>query len=321
MIRKFIFITIAFLFFLSPSVWARDLDEILRSGYITFGIRKVSITIYQGEDHPNPGFCYEVAKSFAQDLGVEPKFHIVSKFSDYWKKDGVFLLKTKPLKIETPDIYNKVDVVSDIITLTAQRQKLVNMVPFIENTEIFFGRRDLHVRKYKDLKGLRIFTYEGMSFYNIIKEGLKRKGIPYVINYVDINNDTGELNYIGEKKNVNSDEVELLVVPSNRVIRKFASYHQILLEHADISLQDSFSFFLHYYENSCFRDGLKPLFPSGEKVGYLSFCTSYKTPKLNERLKEFMESFRKSREFDNLIERYMGISYKEYKDLLYMEEK
>ena len=110
-------------------------------------------------------------------------------------------------------------------------------------------------------------------------------------------------------------------MPANKVIRKFAAYYQILLGHADVSLQDSFSFFLHYYENSPFRDGLKPLFPSGEKVGYLSFCTSYKTPKLNNRLKEFIERFKKTKEFDNLIERYMGISYKEYKDLLYMEEK
>ena len=198
MSRKVLWVIIIFLLVFSSIGMARDLDEILKSGYITFGIRKVSITIYQGEDHPNPGFCYEVAKSFAQDLGVEPKFHIVSKFSDYWKKDGVFLLKAKPFQVKTPDIFDKVDVVSDIITVTDQRQKLVNMVPFIENTEIFFGRRGLNVKSYKDLKGLRVFTYEGMSFYNIIKKGLERKGIPYVINHVDINNDTGELNYIGK---------------------------------------------------------------------------------------------------------------------------
>ncbi|WP_129408028.1 transporter substrate-binding domain-containing protein [Marinitoga lauensis] len=142
----------------------RDLKEILDSGYLIIGIRNIpSETIYLPDSVGRPGFCYELAKIYADYLNVELKIHIVDSFVDYWTKNGEIVLKKE--HAETPDIYGKVDVVADIITVTPERKKIVNMIPFIENAEILYARKDIEAQDFNDLKGKKIITGEAFNFY------------------------------------------------------------------------------------------------------------------------------------------------------------
>ncbi len=311
---------VLFLFVYSSVLYARDLPQILDSGYIIVGTRDISIAIYNSKNKDLPGFCYEIANSFANDLGVSLKLYIVDKFGDYWMKDGKFLTKP-PFQIATPDIYKKVDMVADIVTVTEKRKKLVNMIPFIENTELFFARKDVNIKNYEDLRDHKVFTIESMTFYPLLKKALDERGIPYVINYVKLGEGGKKLLYIGEKKPVKDDEVEILLYPINTPVFAFMNYYEVIFGNADVSMQDAFSFFLHYFEISAFTDNLKPLFPMQDKIGYLSFCIPHKSPRLTERFEAFMKDFRNSYTFNNLVEKYMGLSYEEYRKILNSEVK
>ncbi len=304
----------------SSVLYARDLPEILDSGYITVGTRDISIAVYNSKNKDLPGFCYEIANSFASDLGVSMKLYVVDKFGDYWMKDGRFLTKS-PVQIVTPDIYKKVDMVADIITVTEKRKKLVNMVPFIENTELFFTRKDINIKNYEDFRGHKVFVIESMVFYPLLKKVLEERDIPYVINYVKLDEDGKKLLYIGKKKPVKDDEVEILLFPVNTPVFAFMNYYEVIFGNADVSIQDTFSFFLHYFEISAFTNNLKPLFPMQDKIGYLSFCIPRESPKLTERFEAFMKDYRNSYAFSSLVKKYMGLSYEEYKKILSTEVK
>ncbi len=297
-------------------IWSADLTEIQSRGYITAGIRKISTAIYLGEEYTNKGFCHDIVKAFADNLDVDLDLRIVKNFTDYWKKDGVIVFKTN--STDTPDIYKEIDLAADIITLTDQREKFVNMVPFIENTEIFVGRKDLEMHSYDDLRGLRLFTLESIGFYQLIKDELNKRDIPFVVNKVSLNEKTGDMNYLPGKGEVPLNGVEILIIPKDAKHIQLSSYHQILLGHADITIQDSFSFFLHYSSSDTIKDGLKSMFPVNGKIGSLAFCTSYNTVHLNKKLAEFMKQYRKSDRFNKLFITYLGITYQDYQVLLNM---
>ncbi len=317
----YVILLVPFLFVYSSVLYARDLPEILSSGYINVATRDIGTPIYQSKDKDSPGFCYELAKTFSKSIGVSLELYIVEKFADYWMKDGKLLLKKRFYLKTTPDIYKKVDMVADIITVTKRREELVNMIPFIENTELFFARKGLNIRNYEGLKGHRIFTFEGSSFFSLLKNILKKRGIPYVINYVAPTKDGKKLNYIDDKRFIKDDEVEILLIPFNIPVSVFMSYYEVLLGNADVGIQDSFVFFLHYLDIDIFRNYLRPLFPMRNKVGYLSFCVPHDSPKLTDRLRNFMDYYKNSVFFSNLVKKYMGISYSEYKNLLNSEGK
>lgn len=302
------------LFDMTLFLWSGDLSEIQSKGSITAGIRKLSTATYLGEEFTNKGFCYDIASAFSKDLDVELKLNIVENFTDYWKKDGRIVFKTD--RISTPDIYGEIDLVADIVTLTEQREKYVSMVPFVENTEIYFGKKELEVHSYDDLRGLRLFTLEGISFLPLVKGELDKRNIPYVVNAVKVNENTGELEFPSERQPMPEGGMELLIIPKGTEYAKFEVYNQIFLDHADISIQDSFSFFLHYSTSIPLKTELKPMMPVGDQMGFLAFCTSLQTDHLNRKLAEFMDNYRESDEFDELFRQYMGISYSDYQILV-----
>ncbi|MDX9802081.1 MAG: transporter substrate-binding domain-containing protein [Spirochaetia bacterium] len=308
-----IFLSLFFIFNSTLFIWSADLDEILDKNSITAGIRKLSTATYLGEEFSNKGFCYDLANAFAEDLGVDFNLKVIEDFTEYWEKEGKIVFNSN--QAVTPDIYNEIDLAADIFTVSDKRKKYVNMVPFVENTEIFIGKKDLKISSYEDIRGLRIFTLESVSFYQLIKDELDARQIPFVVNPIEAD-DSGEISFPSGRSAVPENGVEIIIIPKDVSYPKFAVYHQLLLDHADLTIQDSFSFFLHYSTSLTFRNGLRSLFPLRDETGYLAFCTSYESEKLNKSLAEFMNRYKKSDEFEILFKQYMGIGYKDYKSLL-----
>jgi membrane-bound lytic murein transglycosylase MltF len=292
---------------------ARTLNKILDSGYLIIGIRNIpSEIIYQPDSNEKKGFCYELAESFADYLDVNLKIKIVAFFEDYWSKDGINVLKNNTL--ETPDIYNDIDIVADIITVTEERMKIVNMVPFIENAELFFTRINEKINSPKDFIGKRIITAETFNYYNTVINFLETNNLDYVINKIKID-EVGNLKYINKYTEPSKNQVELLIFPNNSKFDRYSFYFQVMLNNADISILDSFSFFSKIYNTLSIKNNIKPLFIANN-TGYLSFCTSYDTPELNKSLEEFITHFKNSKRFDLLFKKYTGFEYNEYLKLL-----
>ncbi|BDU51044.1 transporter substrate-binding domain-containing protein [Haliovirga abyssi] len=307
--KKIILILMVLMF---SFAFSRDLNEIKKSGYLIIGIRNIPTGgIYQPKIKDKQGFTFELAESFAEYLNVKLKLYVVKSFKEYWTKDGEIMFKKNI--IGTPDIYKKVDIIADIITVTESRKKLVKMTPFVENVSMFFTRKNEDINNYQDFKGKKIITMEVFNFYNTIRKELKKRDINYIVNKVSIKNN--KFTYLGRTKKVNKNDVEIDIIPTGDYIDRMGFYYQVILGNADVSISDSFSFFPKLLTSLTFKDNLKALFPAENKVGYLAFCSSYNTPELNKMLSMFMEEFRKTERYNLLFEKYTGISYTEYKKI------
>lgn len=313
MYKKIIFL-IAFFVFIFNIANGRTLKDIINSGYLIIGIRNIPTDIvYQPEIINKPGFCYELAKSYADYLNVDMKIKIVNYFSDYWTKDGKNMLKNNISG--TPDIYKNIDIVADIITVTEQRKKLVKMIPFIENVELFFTRKDEKINSYDDFKGKKIITAEAYNFYTTLINNLKERNLHYIINKINVK-DNGEIIYMKPYIKPSKDDIEILLIPEGIKFNRYTFYYQVILKNADISIFDSFPFFSKLFNTYTFKDNLKPLFPANSNIGYLAFCTSYDTPELSSSLEKFLTTFKSSEKFNLLFKKYMGIDYYDYLEIL-----
>jgi ABC-type amino acid transport substrate-binding protein len=244
---------------------------------------------------------------------VDMKIKIVNYFSDYWKKDGKNMLKSDISG--TPDIYKNIDIVADIITVTEQRKKIVKMIPFIENVELFFTRKDEKINSYDDFKGKKIITAEAYNFYTTLLNNLKEKNMHYIINKIDVK-DNGEIIYMKPYTKPSKDDIEILLIPDGIKFNRYTFYYQVILKNADISIFDSFSFFSKLFNTFTFKENLKPLFPANKNIGYLAFCTSYDTPELSASLEKFLSEFKSTQKFNLLFKKYMGINYHDYLEIL-----
>ena len=115
-------------FFVSQAS-ARSWQEIKESGVLKIAIRDMSSLGYNSKSKEYPGFLYEMALAFAKQNSLKLEVHTVDSFSDFWKKNGVVLLKTQ--RDETPDIYNKVDLVPEAFTVNTKRKKLVHINKYL----------------------------------------------------------------------------------------------------------------------------------------------------------------------------------------------
>lgn len=290
-----------FLIFISIVIflYARNLTDILDSDKLIVAIRNIpSEVIYFPKNQESPGFCYELAKGFAERLGVKLEIFEVKKFSEYFEKN----------------LFQKVDLIADILTVTEKRKQIIEMVPFVENTELFFGRMDLNIKNVEDLKGKRIVTFESFSYYKTLLTLLDSNGINYVINRYD--NDLKTLS----TNPVPKDSVEILLVPSGVSYSPYFVFMEIIEDRADVSIFDSFSFVQKYYNAVFLMDHIKPLFPATDKIGYLAFGFEKDNRSLAREFSEYLDEIKKNAEFDKLFEKYMKISYTDYLKLLEVNE-
>jgi len=274
----------------------RDLLDILGTKELRVGIRNISSeVVYFPKNENRPGFCFELAKDFADYLHVKMKIVEFDNLYSYFD-DGVF---------------DKVDIIADVLTITDARKKVMNLVPFVENGEILFGRTGESVSKLEDLKGKRVLVLEGFVFFNLLKTELDNAKIGYVVNMVyPTDNDLQYLNdnYTKASKNV----VEILLVSKDFEYYDYFDYVQVIQKNADVGIVDTFSFAQKYFNTLFLKQNIVPLMLLRKEIGYLGFGFSKNSPLLAKEFERFLTYAKSSGIFNTLFKKYMTIYYSDY---------
>ena len=297
-------------FYVSES-FARSWSEIKQSGVLKIGTRDISSFSYNSKSKDYPGFLYEMALAFAKQNNLKLEVYTVDSFSDFWKKDGQILLKTQ--KVETPDIYSKVDLVTEAFTVTSKREKLIHMSPYVENRELFFGDINKPIKNYYDLIGKKILLYESMAFLDVFKKELEKKNIPYNMVYVQKDKDS-----IKPKKEyeIRYDKVNLYVFPVNEKYDGKLIYHYLANKTIDVSINDSLGIIFRLFSNSYYSENIRPYFPVNDKKTFLAWGMDHKTKILNKKVDDFIKEYKLSNEFSKKLDHYTGMTLESYNDLV-----
>jgi len=293
---------------------ARDWESIKKSGVLKVSLRESSTLNYNGTNS-NHGLNHDMVNNFAKLHNLKMEFIITKSFADLWKRDGEILLKNN--KIATPDIYDKVDIAADILTVTAQREKLIKMSPYIDNVELLFGNHNLKISSYKDLIGKRVLTWDAMSFSTILKTQFEKQNIPYKVTLV-YEKENKLLLPKGHK--VGKDIVNLYLFSGDAKVSGKMLYHHIINDYADVGINDGVSVMSNLFENSYYRENLRPLIPAQEQTSKLAWGSDKKNLILNKKINEFMEIDKKNGNFSKRFYKYISMSLDEYNQLINMIE-
>ena len=297
------------------SLSARDWESIKKSGTLNVGVRDGSNFVYHSIDKEEKGMMHDMAQSFAKYYGLKMKIKTVPSFAQYWKLNGEILLKNNITK--TPEIYNDIDIASEIFTVTKRREELINMSPYLDNVEIFFGKHDQNVKSYKDLIGKRVLTYASMSFKKVILSEMENRNIPYIITYVNHKDDKLILPK-GHK--VNKDVVNVYLFPVDTKSDSSLIYHYMAKGEADVSLNDTISVMITLFDNNYYSSKLRPYFPAQKNMTKLAWGSSKRNKVLNEKIKEFIQHDKFSGNFSKRLYKYTGMTLDEYNKLINMME-
>ncbi|MBU0943742.1 MAG: transporter substrate-binding domain-containing protein [Proteobacteria bacterium] len=314
MITRLIQLLLAVTLLFSQSAEARDWPDIQKSGTLRVGIRDSSEMLYTSNSLQYPGLLYEMIYDFATSHQLTIEIVIIPSFADYWKKDDIILLKTD--LIATPDIYNKIDIAADIFTVTPERQKLIHMTPFIDNTELIFGRKNDRIDNYQNLIGKILLTYEAMSFSNIVQNSMDAHSIPYVISYVDVVDDHIVM---PSSKKLAADAVNLYLIPQNSSLKGNGNYFEIAQNQADASISDALNMIFRLYENTFFKENLKPLFRARAELSQLAWGSRLNDMALHKQLAEFLIKDKASGNFSKRLLKYTGFTLEEYQEILQLQ--
>ena len=302
---RLLFLFIPF-FILGSWLMAEDLPEIKERGELTAGARPVSTLIYSPDNETMPGFCYELVSKFAESLDVELKIQPIDSFREYWKRtetgNGLVLMK-------------KVDIYAEILTVTPDREKLLHMTPFIENSEVLVGDAGGTAHTFEDLRGRRISVVKGMSFQNVLEKALVAHGIPFARIPAVLENGTiipAPDHGMGNSK----DGVSLLLLPPDTRTTIMFFPEQIAKGAVDFFILDSFSLFHQLNTSQTLRRTVRPVFPINDRIGKLAFGVDKEATALAAALDEWMSSFQQSRRYDLLLKRYIGLTYQQYLEFL-----
>lgn len=294
---KFLVILCAFVTVFSLS-FSRDLMDILDSKLLVVGIRNVpSEIIYFPQNETAPGFCYELVRGFSDYLGVYLKIVEIEALSEYFNQD----------------IFDRIDMIADILTVTEERKNIMTMIPFVENTELFVGRMDIETSSVEDFKGKRILTFESFTYFKTVIDLLEEKNINYVINKVIYEDE--KLKFLTDNY-VDENSVEILMIPSGYRYSTYFVYLQLIQDNADIGVFDSLSFAQKYFNTLFLRQEVKPLFPAKKEIGYLAFGFSKDSKLLPSEFQRYLENLRESGKYDQIFQKYVGIDYKDYLEII-----
>lgn len=285
---------------------AEDLPEIKERGELTAGARPVSTLIYSPDNETMQGFCYEIASKFAESLDVELKIKPIESFREYWKRTdtGNELV-----------LMNEADIYAEILTVTPDREEMLHMTPFIENSEVLVGDAGGTSHTFEDLRGRRISVVKGMSFQNVLEKALTAKGIPFARIPAVLENGT-IIPAPGHGVENSKDVVSLLLLPPDTRTTIMFFPGQISKGAVDFFILDSFSLFHQLNTSQTLRRTVRPVFPINERIGKLAFGIDKEAAALAAALDEWMSSFQQSRRYDLLLKRYIGLTYQQYLEFL-----
>ncbi len=298
---------------LSTSLQARNWETIKESGYINISVRESSTLLYNSSSTDGYGMSYDLAKDFASYYNLDAKFIVTNSFGDYWKSNGEILLKNN--KMATPDIYDTIDLAADIFTVKDRREELIDMHPYMDNVELFFGSHNLNIKSYQDIIGKRLLLWESMSFNSIVKNEMDKQNIPYTVTYVDYK-DNRFILPVNHK--VNDKVVNLYFFPANTNVSSKLVYQFIVSSYADIGINDAPSLMLEIFEKAYYRDNLRPFIPAQTKRTKLAWGSAKENKILSKKIKEFIALDNKNKNFSKRFYKYLGMNLNEYKELINM---
>jgi len=163
----FLVIIVASILFLSSEYIFKPapLDKILKDGEIIFLTRNNAHCYYLYQDEPM-GFEFDLAKAFADYLGVKLKIKVADKWEEM-----------------IPSLKNgRAHVVAASFTVTPKRKKHVafsNGYMKIHQ-HIITGRHECNIRGVADLDGKKIYVRKGTSYQERL-EAIKKTGIDFEI--------------------------------------------------------------------------------------------------------------------------------------------
>jgi ABC-type amino acid transport substrate-binding protein len=286
-------------------VHASDLPEIRSRGELRIAARPVSTLIYSPGNSEYPGFCYEIAEAFAEHLDVELRVEAVESFRSYWEVEQGGA---------PPSLLNKVDMYADILTVTPERQRLIHMTPFVENTEVLVGAADSSAETLADLRGSRVAVVEGMSFHAVLENALSRQDVPFV--RVPAVLEEGRIRRVEPAGEDIGNTVRVLTLPPGTRTTLMFFPGQLSMGTIDYFILDSFSLFHQLHLSQMLRGQVRPIFPLSDRVGRLAFGSSPDSTALNRALDRWMSSFRRSEHYNRLVKRYIGLPYDRYRSFV-----
>ncbi len=312
MMKQLVKLTAFGILFFIGLAWGRDWSQIQSTQQIEIGVRDSGLTTYWSQGESHKGLAYDIAMGFAKDMALQPRWVNVKSFSDYWQKNGTNLLLTK--QVAVPDIFNKLDFAADIITVTPVRQKLVTLIPWIDNVELFYGARGLGIHSYKDLLGKTLITYEGMSYMEFLPRIFQQKNLPYRITYLT-RSETGQL-IKPEGFTPAKDAINLLLIPEKLRLKGHSLFKEVAQGFADLSVSDGINVLTTLYNDDFYKAYLEPYIPARSKLSQLAFATSPKNKALVEKLQRYMEKIHKDGRLSHWLEEYTGFTLKDYQNLI-----
>jgi ligand-binding sensor domain-containing protein/serine phosphatase RsbU (regulator of sigma subunit)/ABC-type amino acid transport substrate-binding protein len=163
--------SLLFILFLIPlaGVFARDLDEIVRSGKIYMA--------FTGDDLKN--INYDLAHEFARYLNVEV-IEVEISWEEAFMENGVLPpgLETDPSVAYTPDALKKADIICSTFTIIDWRKKLFGLARTLESAELLVVSGDAGIPAgYEELAGKLIAFTASTTFEQHLKEINASSGI------------------------------------------------------------------------------------------------------------------------------------------------
>ncbi len=312
-IKKSICTTMLISIVSSTNVVARDWESIKKSGYINISVRESSTLLYNSSNTDGYGMNYDLAKDFASHHKLDVNFIVTESFKNYWTQNGDILLRNN--KIATPDIYKTIDIAAEIFTVKERRKELVDMHPYMNNVELFFGSHKLNIKNYKDMIGKRVLLWEAMSFNEIVKNEMDKQNIPYKVTYVDYQNNKF---IVPADYKIDDKLVNLYFFPANTNVSSKLVYQFIISNYADIGINDAPSLMIDIFEKAHYRENLRPLIPAQSNQTKLAWGSEKKNKILSNKIKEFISIDKQNGNFSKRFYKYLGMTTKEYQQLIDM---
>ncbi len=191
--------------------------QLKNDGVLKCAAQVGSADYYPQEDGTITGFPYLLAKSFADNLGIDIHIREVDDFSDFFEIDGNIPedVKSNPKTSYTPTLFNEVDVYLGQFTVLTWREKLMKFINTFPNRQRLVTHVDMKIDRIEDLEKLNLAILEDSSYLNRVKElevQYDYKQYYYLI--TDSSSDLEEVN-IGNADGTFTDSIFLFLEMTN----------------------------------------------------------------------------------------------------------
>ncbi len=193
------------------------ISKLKERGVLKAAIREVA-SVYREENGFGIGFNYSAIRGFTDDIGIDLELQIVDSIEAYFRKNGLFKesVKSNDDLVYNPDLFEEVDVYTDMLTQLPWREKLMDFIGFIPIRELSIYRSDQKISSVYDLNNKTIAVQSASSYTNTFEDVEKQYGLNFNYYYTDT---------IQESLNaVNDGFADITIMDSNRAFMEAKQY-------------------------------------------------------------------------------------------------